>query len=485
MKKGLFAKKSISALLKEASESKHGFKRTLSAFNLTMMGIGAIIGAGIFVFVGQGAAEYAGPAVALSFVFAAIICVFVALCYAEFASLIPISGSAYVYAYVTMGEFIAWIIGWALTLEYLFACAAVAVGWSGYFVSFLGDLGLNFPKMFADAPMVYDPATGWQATGSLFNVPAMFIFACVGILISLGIKAASRVNDLLVYVKMGVIFLFIVCGIAFIQSDNWVPFIPANTGVFGQYGISGILRGAGVVFFAFLGFDAVSTLAQEARNPQRDMPRGMLASLGVSTIVYVIMALVLTGLVSYHMLGVSDPIAVAVNALGSNFIWLRYITKIGIIASLTTVILVMLNGQARILCNIAQDGLLPPAFAKISAKFGTPLFTTIVITLFGMVVSGLFPVVILGQLVTMGTLMIFAIVCFGVLVLRYKQPLLHRPFKTPFVPWVPLFGTAVCIFQMVMLPSVTWFQLLAWMLIGCWIYYLYGQKHSKVRSKVK
>lgn len=482
MAKGLFVKKSIKSLLQEAADSRHGLKRTLGAFNLTALGIGAIIGAGIFVLTGQAAAEYAGPGIIFSFLIAALLCVFVALCYAEFASLIPIAGSAYTYAYVTMGEFTAWIIGWGLTLEYLFSASTVAVGWSGYFTSLLADMGINIPTVFANAPLEYHSHFGWQASGALLNLPAMFIVLAIGVLIALGIKIASEVNNVLVVIKLSVILLFVACGIFFIQIDNWKPFIPENMGAFGEFGWSGVLRGAGVVFFAFIGFDAISTLAQESRDPQKDMPIGMLGSLGISTIVYIVVALVLTGIVSYTMLNVPDPIAVATNALGPSFLWLRFVIKIAILAGLTSVILVMLLGQARIFYTMAHDGLLPKPFGKIHDKFRTPFFTTMMITLVGMLLAGLFPVGILGQLVSMGTLLAFAIVCFGVLVLRFKQPLLHRPFKTPFAPWVPLLGTLSCITLMVALPRVTWMQLFGWMILGCIIYFYYGKKHSKVRN---
>jgi APA family basic amino acid/polyamine antiporter len=482
MSKGLFAKKTIKSLLDEASE-KRGLKRSLGPFNLIAMGIGAIIGAGIFVLSGQAAAEFAGPAIVYSFILVAIACVFVALCYAEFASLIPIAGSAYSYAYVTMGEFIAWIIGWSLTLEYLFSASTIAVGWSGYFVSLLSDFGISVPSAIAKTPLSYDASTGWVATGSIINLPAMLIVICMGVLISVGIKMAAAFNTFLGILKIGVILLFIACGIIYVNVDNWQPFIPENTGVFGQFGWSGILRGAGVVFFAFIGFDAVSTLAQEAKDPQKNMPIGMLGSLGISAIVYIAVALVLTGIVSYTMLNVPDPIAVAVNALGDNFKWLRFVTKIAIMAGLTTGVLVMLLGQSRIFYIMSHDGLLPKVFGKIHEKFSTPFLSTMIITAVGALVAGIFPVGILGQLVSIGTLFPFAIVCFGVLVLRYKQPLLHRPFKTPFVPWIPLIGTFSCITLMVSLPGVTWLQMLGWMAIGCVIYFNYSKKNSKIRAK--
>ena len=482
MSKSIFAKKSIKSLLDEAATKSSGLKRSLGPMNLTSMGIGAIIGAGIFVMTGQAAAEYAGPGIIFSFLLAAIVCVFVALCYAEFASLIPISGSAYSYAYATMGEFVAWIIGWCIALEYLFSSATVAVGWSGYFVSLVKDWGITIPASLSQAPLAHDALLGWQASGAMINLPAVCIVALIGILIAIGIEMAASVNTVLVFVKMGVILLFIACGFAFVHAENWVPFIPDNTGIFGQYGLSGILRGAGVVFFAFIGFDAISTLAQEAKNPQKDMPVGMLGSLGISTFVYVVIALVLTGIVSYTQLNVPDPIAVAVNALGPNFLWMRFVVKIAILAGLTTVILVMLLGQTRIFYTMAHDGLLPKMFGKIHERFHTPFLTTVGVTLICMAIAGLFPVGILGQLVSMGTLLIFAIVCFGILVLRFKQPLLHRPFKTPFVPFVPLLGTISCIMLMAGLPGTTWSQLIGWLVIGCFVYYGYGRKHSKIRK---
>lgn len=482
MSKGLFIKKSIRSLLDEAQEAKHGLKRHLGALNLTALGVGAIIGAGIFVLTGQAAAEYAGPGILISFIFAAMICVFAALCYAEFASLIPISGSAYSYAYVTMGEMIAWTIGWGLTMEYLFSAATVSVGWSGYCVSLLSDLGIQVSAVFAQAPLDYDVITGWTKTGALVNLPAMIIVALMGLLVAVGIKAAASVNNVMVFIKMTVLILFVGCGIAYINFDHLTPFIPENTGVFGQYGWSGIFRGAGVVFFAFIGFDALSTLAQESRNPQKDLPIGMLGSLAISTLAYIVVGVVLLGVVSYTLLNVPDPIALAVNALGSKFIWLRFVIKIAILSGLTSVILVMILGQSRIFYTMAKDGLMPKAFGQMSQKFRTPFFTTIVVTLMCMLLAGIFPVGILGQLTSMGALLAFAIVCFGILVLRYTQPTLHRPFKTPFVPWIPLAGTICCLIQMIMLPGVTWVQLIVWMAIGYGIYFSYGAKHSLARQ---
>jgi APA family basic amino acid/polyamine antiporter len=481
MKKGLFAKKSIGALLKEASDTKHGLKRALGPLNLTAIGIGAVIGAGLFVLTGAVAATATGPAIVVSFIIAAIICSFVALCYAEFASLIPIAGSAYTYAYVTMGELFAWIMGLGLTLEFLFSYSTVAVGWSGYFVSLVRDFGLNLPELLSKAPLAYAPETGWVHTGSLINLPAVFIVGVIGLLVSRGVQMAAFLNDILVYVKVGVIILFIGCGVAYIKADNLMPFIPQNTGIFGEFGWSGILQGAGIVIFAFLGFDAVSTMAQEAKNPQRDMPIGMLGSLAICTILYIIFAIVLTGIVSYTALNVPDPIAVAVDALGPAFKWLRFVVNIAILCGLTSVILVMLMGQARIFYTMAHDGLLPGPFGRTHEKFRTPYFSTIFVMLMGMALAGFFPVGILGKLTSMGALFVFGMVCFGVLILRFTQPTLHRPFKTPFTPWIPLLGTLSCLTLMILMPGVIWLQLIVFMALGCLIYAFYGRKHSKVR----
>lgn len=481
-RKGLFVKKSVRDLKEEAAE-KGGLQRSLSGINLISMGIGAIIGAGVFVLLGQAAALYAGPAVVFSFIFAALICVFAAFCYAEFASLIPVAGGPYSYAYATLGEIVAWTIGWGLTLEYLFSAATVAVGWSGYLSSFLKEFSVYVPARIASSPLAYDVASGWTATGSILNLPAMLIMGFIGMMIAVGIETASRFNNIIVVLKLAVIVLFIACGFAFVNVDNWTPFIPENTGIFGEFGLSGILRGAGVVFFAYIGFDALSTLAQEARDPQKDMPIGMVGSLGISASVYILLALVLTGLVGYKALGGDAPFSDALEVLGDKFIWLRYVAKFGILAGLTSVILVMLLGQTRIFYTMAHDGLLPKIFGKIHKKFHTPFLNTLFLTAFGMLVCGFFPVGILGQLVSMGTLMAFAIVCFGVLILRYKQPNLHRPFKVPLFPWIPLIGTLACLIQMIALPAVTWMQLVIWIFLGYGIYFGYGVHHSMIRKK--
>jgi APA family basic amino acid/polyamine antiporter len=482
MKNKLLARKSLEDLSEEASSTERGLRRVLGPWHLIFLGIGAIVGAGIFVITGHAAAQYAGPAVTLSFVLAGLTCSFAGLCYAEFASLIPIAGSAYTYAYATLGEFFAWIIGWDLILEYSLGATAVSIGWSGYFVSFLKDLGVNFPAKLANAPFAFDPRHHtWTSTGALFNLPALFVIALITALLVIGIKESATVNAVIVFLKIAVILIFIGVGFFFIKPDLWRPFIPANQGQFGFFGMSGILRGAGVMFFAYLGFDAVSTVAQEARNPQRDMPRGILGSLFICTVIYIVFSLVLTGVVSYTQLNVPAPVAVAIDAM--RLFWLSPLIKIAAVFGLISVMIVQLMGQPRIFFSMATDGLLPKVASRVHPKFRTPYVTTIATGMAVAVAAALLPIGIVGELVSIGTLLAFIIVCAGVLVLRYTHPELPRPFKTPGVPFIPVLGILSCFYLMVGLPKDTWIRLLGWMALGLVIYFAYGIRKSKLRQK--
>jgi len=484
MIKDLFIKKTL-AQLEEQADSKHNtLKRHLGALNLTLLGVGCVIGAGIFVLTGTAAALHAGPAIALSFIISAFGCLLAGLCYAEFASMIPVSGSAYTYGYATMGEFIAWIIGWDLILEYLFGSATVAVGWSGYVTSFLADFGIAMPMEMCQSPFIFD-STGWHLSGAIINFPAIFIVALMTTLLVIGIKESAKFNNIIVLVKVVVILLFIGFGISHIHVANWTPFIPTNTGEWGHFGASGVLTGAAVVFFAYIGFDAVSTTSQEAINPKRDVPIGILASLLICTILYIGVSLVLTGIVSYKELNVSAPIALAIDTAGPGLMWLRPIIKIGAIAGLSSVVLVLLLGQSRVFFSMASDGLLWKSFAKTHSKFKTPHITTIVTGSFAAFFAGLFPIGLLGELVSIGTLLAFVIVCVGIIILRKAEPNAIRGFKTPWVPFVPVLGALVCFFIMSSLPLDTWIRLFVWMAIGFVIYFTYGVKHSHARKARK
>jgi APA family basic amino acid/polyamine antiporter len=470
----LFWRKSIEQLRADAASGQ--LRRALGPVQLTTLGVGAIIGAGIFVLTGQAAAQHAGPAIVLSFILAGAACGFAGLCYAEFASMIPVAGSAYTYAYATMGELLAWIIGWDLILEYSLGAATVAVGWSGYVVSFLRDLGINFPLEWAN-PSGVDILVNGQVVGQgIFNVPAAIIALLVTALLVVGIKESASANATIVVIKVAVVLLFIAFGVSFVNSDNWSPFIPESTGTFGEFGWSGIVRGAAVVFFAYIGFDAVSVAAQEAKNPQKDMPTGILMSLAICTILYIAVALVLTGIVPYTSLNVPDPIAVGIDATGLS--WLKPFIKLGAIAGLSSVILVMIMAQPRIFYAMSRDGLLPPVFKRIHPKFRTPHITTVVTGIAVAMTAGIFPIGQLGHMVSIGTLLAFVIVSLGVLVLRYKQPNLDRPFRTPGMPFVPILGALSCLYLMSFLPLETWIRLFIWLAIGLAIYFLYGARSA-------
>ncbi|HEX6373536.1 MAG TPA: amino acid permease [Longimicrobium sp.] len=476
----LFARKSIDELRADAfSEGEHALKRSLTAMNLVLLGIGAIIGAGIFVLTGTAAARNAGPAVVLSFIVAGLGCLFAGLCYAEFAAMIPIAGSAYTYSYATLGEFVAWIIGWDLILEYLFGAATVAVGWSGYFTSFMREIGFALPEAWTTAPIsVQGTHTLVRNPGAIINLPAIILILLMTTLLVIGIQESARFNNIIVYVKVAIVLLVIGFGFQYVDAANWSPFIPPNTGEFGEFGWSGIIRAAAVVFFAYIGFDAVSTAAQEARNPQRDLPIGMLGSLAICTVLYILMALVMTGMAHYTTLNVPHPVFVALETAGEPLAWLRYFVNIGAIAGLASVVLVMLMGQPRIFYSMSRDGLLPPVFSKVHPKFRTPYVTTILTGVVAAAVAGFFPIGLLGELVSIGTLLAFVIVCAGTWYLRVKEPNRERPFKTPLVPLVPILGIATCGFMMYFLPADTWMRLIVWMIIGIAIYFLYGRSHS-------
>ncbi len=490
MSMSIFATKPIAELKAEAADTGHGLKRVLGPVNLVSLGIGAIIGTGIFVLTGQAAATYAGPAIVLSMILAGIASALAGLCYAEFASTVPIAGSAYTYGYATLGEFIAWIIGWDLILEYALGAATVAVGWSGYMVSFLHDFGISFPATLSAAPGTSVVLADGGTALAVFNLPAVIITVLVTILLVIGIQESASVNSAIVIVKVAVVLLVIAAGSMFVNTANWHPFIPENTGTFGQYGWSGIVRGAGVIFFAYIGFDAVSTAAQEAKNPQRDMPIGILGSLVICTVLYILVSAVMVGLVPYTKLGVPAPMAVAIDAakaqagtgvMASLMNVMPFIVKLGAIAGLSSVMVVMMLGQPRIFMSMGNDGLLPAWASKIHPKFRTPYITTIITGVVVSIASGFTPINILGELVSIGTLLAFVIVSIGIWVLRVKRPDLERPFKTPLVPAVPILSALVALGLMAALPGATWIRLVVWMVIGVITYFLYGYNHSVLR----
>ena len=487
MSKGLFIVKPVEpAGHVDAGEPVEGslqgetsLKRTLTARQLVMLGIGAVIGAGIFVLSGHAAAEHAGPAVVLSFIIAGVACALAGLCYAEFAAMLPVSGSAYSYSYATLGEFVAWFIGWNLVLEYMFAASTVAVGWSGYLNSLLTTLGLGLPASLAAAPLnVVDGSLVY--TGGLINLPAVAIIAAISGLCYVGITQSAFVNSIIVAIKVSVIVLFVAFAAQYVNPDNWTPFIPANEGP-GKYGIEGIVRGASVVFFAYIGFDAVSTAAGEAKNPQRDMPIGILGSLVVCTIIYIIMALVLTGLLPYTELGTPKPVATALETYPS-LAWLKHIVEIGAIAGLSSVILVMLMAQPRIFYSMSKDGLLPGFLAKVHPKFQTPYVGTILVGVCAALLAGFLPIGLLGELVSMGTLLAFATVCIGIVVLRRTRPDLPRPFRVPLYWVIAPLGAAACLYLFWQPFRAHWPLMVGWTAIGMAIYFAYGYRHSKLRN---
>jgi APA family basic amino acid/polyamine antiporter len=508
----LLAKKPLDLLLAEAAdESGTGLRRVLGPVNLVTLGVGAIIGAGIFVITGTVSANFAGPAIVLSFLLAASGCIFAGLCYAEFASLIPIAGSAYTYSYATLGEIFAWIIGWDLIIEYAVGAASVAVGWSGNLIALFQSFGVQLPPQITAPPgtlLVFyhgqwarlatiGPALAGAGVDAsklpsahgLLDLPAYLVIALMTLILVIGVRESANFNSLIVFIKVGTVLTFIAIAAAYllrhpeVSAANWHPFIPPNQGSFGAFGWSGIARGAGVIFFAYIGFDAVSTAAQEARNPQRDMPIGILGSLAVCTVLYVALGLMLTGVVNYRVLNTAAPVAVGIQATGVR--WGSIVVMLGTFAGLTTTMLVMLLGQSRVFYSMARDGLLPEWAGRVHPRFRTPWISSIIVGFFVAIIAGVLPINVLVQLTSIGTLLAFVIVSAGVWALRVKRPDLPRPFKTPLVPLVPILGMVISLGLMLSLPWSTWLRLIVWLIVGMAIYFGYGRSHSRLRSDAR
>jgi APA family basic amino acid/polyamine antiporter len=482
----LFVKKPINLLITESADSEKGLKKTLGTWSLIALGIGAIIGAGLFSITGVAAANQAGPAITLSFVVAALGCAFAGLCYAEFASMIPVAGSAYTYSYATMGEYIAWIIGWDLVLEYAVGAATVSISWSRYLVKFLEGFNVHMPEWMASGP--------WD--GGMINLPAVFIVVLMSLLLIRGTSESAKVNTVIVALKVTVVLIFIFLGWRYINSDNYVPYIPENNGNFGEFGFSGIIRAAAIVFFAYIGFDAVSTAAQEAKNPKRSMPWGILGSLAICTVLYILFAHVMTGVTSYKSFSGKEgiaPVAVAIEHMGEpdasgvihpDYPWLNRAIIVAILAGYSSVILVMLLGQSRVFFSMSKDGLLPPVFHKVHEKYRTPARSNTLFMVFVSLFAAFVPARVVGEMTSIGTLFAFILVCIGVWILRVKQPDAPRAFKTPLVPLVPILGIFTCLFMMVFLPLDTWIRLLVWMVIGFDVYMYYGMRHSHLSRHI-
>jgi APA family basic amino acid/polyamine antiporter len=465
MVKRLFRRKILHHLLEEIDIEEHRLHRALNAFDLTILGIGAIIGVGIFVLTGTASARFAGPGVILSFIISGAACAFAALCYAEFASLIPVAGSAYNYAYATLGEMVAWIIGWDLILEYIVASIAVAIGWSGYFVNILDTMGIHMPVWCSSAP--------GTVPGAVINLPAVLIILFLTTILVIGIKGSARFTALLVFVKLATVLVFILVGIFNVRPANWVPFMP--------FGLKGVMTGAAIVFFAYIGFDAVSTAAEETKNPQKNMPIGIILSLAICTLLYLIVAAILTGMVSYRELNHPAPVAHALNLVG--FRWGSTLVSVGAVAGITSVLLVMLLGQPRVFFSMSRDGLLWPWISKVHPRFRTPYISQIIT---GLVVAGFAGFIDIGtaaELCNIGTLFAFSIVCGGVVVLRRTHPELERPFRCPLVPLIPLLGITFCAALMLSLPRLTWIRFVVWLIVGLFVYFFYGIRHSRMAQK--
>ena len=475
----LFATKPLSRILAEA-EGEHALKRTLGPVQLVALGIGAIIGAGLFSLTGIAAANHAGPAVVLAFILAAFGCAFAGLCYSEFSTMIPIAGSAYTYSYATMGELLAWIIGWDLVLEYAVGAATVAVSWSGYVASFFADFGIVLPPQLINSPFQQITFADGTIGHGIINLPAIVVVSLISFLLITGIQESARANAVIVVLKVSVVVLFILFGWSYINPTNHTPFIPPNTGEFGHFGWSGIVRAAGVVFFAFIGFDAVSTAAQETKNPQRDMPIGIIGSLAVCTILYVLFSYTLTGIVNYTEMNNAAPVATAIDRTG--IVWLQKAIKLAIIAGYTSVILVMLLGQSRVFYSMSRDGLLPKLFSDIHPKYRTPWKSNLLFMVFVSLFAAFAPIQVVGEMTSIGTLFAFVLVCAGIMVMRKTHPELPRPFRTPLVPIVPILGILANLFLMFGLGWENWLRLIIWMAIGFCIYFGYSRKHSHLNS---
>jgi basic amino acid/polyamine antiporter, APA family len=475
----LFATKPLSRILTEA-EGEHALKRTLGPVQLVALGIGAIIGAGLFSLTGIAAANHAGPAVTLAFVLAAFGCAFAGLCYSEFSTMIPIAGSAYTYSYATMGELLAWIIGWDLVLEYAVGAATVAVSWSGYVASFLADFGITLPQHLINSPFQQIKLPDGTMGHGFVNLPAVIVVVLISWLLITGIQESAIANAIIVILKVSVVILFICFGWSYINPANHTPFIPPNTGVSGEFGWSGIVRAAGIVFFAFIGFDAVSTAAQETKNPQRDMPWGIIGSLAVCTVLYVLFSYTLTGIVNYKEMNNAAPVATAIDRTG--IIWLQKAIKLAIIAGYTSVILVMLLGQSRVFYSMSRDGLLPKMFSDIHPKFRTPWRSNLLFMVFVGLFAAFAPIQLVGEMTSIGTLFAFVLVCAGIMVMRRTHPELPRPFRTPLVPFVPILGIAANLFLMAGLGWENWMRLVIWLVIGLCIYFGYSRHHSRLNQ---
>ena len=478
-----FAVRPVEAIVAELDRAP-ALKRVLSASSLTAIGLGSTIGTGIFILTGTVAANHTGPALTLALLIAAIGSALAAICYSEFAAMIPASGSAYTYAYCTLGESVAWIIGWNLSLEYLMSASAVAVGWSQYVVNLLGDWGIHMPAALTNAPLDKGADRFLVTTGSIINLPAVLIVLALGWVLYIGIKESATANNIMVWIKVAVIVVFVLAGVSYIDTANWHPYLPENTGKDGEFGISGLLRGTAIIFFSYVGFDAASTAARETRNPQRDVPLGILGALIISAVLYVAMSAVMTGMVPYQKLGADAPVAVALDA-HPQLAWLGALVKLGAIAGMTSVILMSMLGQPRIFLAMADDGLLPPGMSKVHPKYRTPHVAMAITTVLAAVIAGLFPLNILGELISMGILLAFTGVCIGVLVLRHTRPNLTRPFRVPFAAVTCVLGAVICGGITYFLPRETWLLFLIWSIIGFSIYGLYGYRNSRMRADGK